>query len=238
MLMVGKLMGSIFDAAGPVVIIGIRDTQQAPCTHTGRMTMAVVTRIEGFAIVSEDGMLADAAGVMPAALQLPADQRFFEAGLDRADVMVHGRRSHEQQRRSAERRRLIVTRQVEALAPDPDNPRALLWNPTGASLEAAIAALGLQRAAVAVIGAAGVFGLFLGRYDCFYLSRGPRIRLPGGRPVFPGVPARTPEAVLAAHGLECAERQVLDEAVNLVAARWSRPQAASNLPIERNKETG
>ena len=164
--------------------------------------MTVVTRIEGFAIVSEDGMLADAAGVMPAALQLPADQRFFEAGLDRADVMVHGPHSQEQQRRSAERRRLIVTGRVETLAPDPDNPRALRWNPAGALLEAAIAALGFQRAAVAVIGATGVFGLFLGRYDAFYLTRGPRIRLPGGRPVFPGVPAQTPEAVLAAHGLE------------------------------------
>src|SRR5580704_790601 len=173
--------------------------------------MAVVARIEGFAIISEDGMLADAAGVMPPALQLSADQRFFEAGLDRADVMVHGRRSQEQQRRSAERRRLIVTRQVEALAPDPDNPRALLWNPAGASLEAAVTALGVQAAALAVIGATDVFGLFLDRYDSFYLSRGPRIRLPGGRPVFPGVPAQTPEEILAAHGLQCAGRQVLDE---------------------------
>ena len=43
--------------------------------------MPLIARIEGFAIVSEDGMLADAAGVMPAALQAPADQRFFEAGL-------------------------------------------------------------------------------------------------------------------------------------------------------------
>ena len=198
--------------------------------------MTVVTRIEGFAIVSEDGMLADAAGVMPAALQVPADQRFFEEGLDRADVMVHGRHSAEQQRRSSERRRLIVTGQVEALAPDLDNPRALQWNPAGASLEAAIAALGISDATVAVIGATDVFGLFLARYDSFYLSRGPRIRLSGGRPVFPGVPAQTPEDVLAAHGLERAERQVLDETVNLVATHWSRSRAASNLPMERNKE--
>jgi riboflavin biosynthesis pyrimidine reductase len=201
------------------------------------MTMAVVTRIEGFAIVSEDGMLADVAGVMPPALQLPADQRFFEAGLDRADVVVHGAHSQEQQRRSAERRRLIVTGRVAALAPDRDNPRALQWNPAGASLETAIAALGLRRAAVAVIGGTGVFGLFLDRYDAFYLTRGPRIRLPGGRPAFPGVPTRTPEEMLAAHGLRCAARQVLDEAENLVAADWSRPRAASNLSIERNKET-
>jgi hypothetical protein len=79
--------------------------------------MPSVRRIEGFAIVSEDGMLADAAGVMPRVLQVPADQRFFEAGLDRADVMVHGRNSAEQQARSPQRWRLIATRRVAALAP-------------------------------------------------------------------------------------------------------------------------
>ena len=169
--------------------------------------MASVRRIEGFAIVSEDGMLADAAGVMPAALQLPADQRFFEAGLDAADVMVNGRHSEEHQPRSPQRCRLIVTRQVAALGPDPANPRARLWNPAGGTLEAGVAALGLTSAAVAVIGGTEVFGLFLDRYDAFHLTRGPPVHLPAGRPVFPGVPAQTPEEVLAAHGLECAERQ-------------------------------
>ena len=185
--------------------------------------MASVGRIEGFAIVSEDGILADAAGVMPAALQLQADQRFFEAGLDRADVMVHGRHSQEHQRRSAERWRLVATHRVEALASDPQNPRARLWNPAGATLEAAVAALGLQDAAVAVIGAAQVFGLFLDRYDAFYLTRGPAVRLPGGRPVFPGVPAQTPEAVMAAHGMQCAERLTLDAAAGLAVAHGRRP---------------
>jgi hypothetical protein len=184
--------------------------------------MTAVARIEGFAIVSEDGMLADAAGVMPATLQAPADQRFFEAGLDRADVLVHGRHSHEQQRHSAQRRRLIATHTVQALAPDPVNDRALLWNPAGASLDAGIEALGLRDAVVAVIGAAEVFGLFLNRYDVFYLTRGPRIQLPGGRPVFPGVPERTPEDLLAQHGMHCAERQVLDPATNLAVAHWRR----------------
>ena len=184
--------------------------------------MASINRIEGFAIVSEDGMLADAVGVMPAALQLPADQRFFEAGLDRADLMVHGRHSGERQRRSAERWRLIATRQVDALAPDPANPRALLWNPAGASLEDGVAALGLEEPAVAAIGATEVFGLFLDRYDAFYLTRGPRLRLPGGRPVFPGVPKRTPEAVLTTHGLAHAENISLDAATGLAVALWRR----------------
>jgi hypothetical protein len=33
-------------------------------------------RIEGYVIVSADGMLADANGVMPASLKFEADQRF------------------------------------------------------------------------------------------------------------------------------------------------------------------
>ena len=39
-------------------------------------------RIEGYAIVSEDGMLANSAGVMPDSLKFKADQAFFERGLD------------------------------------------------------------------------------------------------------------------------------------------------------------
>jgi len=185
--------------------------------------MASVRRIEGFAIVSEDGMLADPAGAMPLALQVPADQRFFEAGLDRADVMVHGRHSAEHQPPPPQRWRLIATRRIEALAPDPDNPRARLWNPAGATLEDGVAALERTDAAIAIIGGTEVFGPFLDRYDAFYLTRGPQVRLPDGRPVFPGVPARTPEAVLAGNGMELAERQILDAASGLAVAHWRRP---------------
>ena len=39
-------------------------------------------RIEGYAIVSVDGMIADRKGRMPDALRIDADQRFFAAGLD------------------------------------------------------------------------------------------------------------------------------------------------------------
>jgi len=94
--------------------------------------MAHPRRIEGFAIVSEDGMLADAAGIMPDALRFEADQRFFERGLDRVDVVVHGRHSHEQQPHSHLRRRLILTGRIPALAADPSNAKALFWNPVGA----------------------------------------------------------------------------------------------------------
>ena len=72
----------------------------------------VPDRIEGYAIVSEDGMLANSAGVMPDSLKFKADQAFFERGLDGLDVIVHGRHSHEQQRHSDLRRRLILTHRV------------------------------------------------------------------------------------------------------------------------------
>src|SRR5476649_1779356 len=76
-------------------------------------------RIEGYAIVSEDGMLANAAGIMPDQIKFEADQRFFERGLDGVDVVVHGRNSHERQPHSHLRRRLIVTRQIAGIAADP-----------------------------------------------------------------------------------------------------------------------
>jgi hypothetical protein len=91
-------------------------------------------RIEGYAIVSEDGMLANAVGIMPDSLKFDADRRFFERGLDGIDAVVHGRHSHEQQPHSDRCRRLILTRQIPAIAADPTNDKALLWNRAGASL--------------------------------------------------------------------------------------------------------
>ncbi len=179
-------------------------------------------RIEAYAIVSEDGMLANAAGIMPDSLKFEADRLFFEHGLDGVDVAVHGRHSHEQQARSHLRRRLILTRQVPALEPDPSSEKALLWNPAGASFEQALAVLGCPDGSVGVIGGTDVFALFLDRYDVFHLSRAPGVRLPGGRPVFPEVPARTPEDVLASHGLHRGERQVLDRAIGLAVVSWRR----------------
>jgi dihydrofolate reductase len=179
-------------------------------------------RIEGYAIISKDGMLADATGIMPDALKFEADQRFFEHALDGVDVVVHGRHSKEQQKRSHLRHRLMLTRRVPAIAPHPSNAMALLWNPAGASFEEALLALGKPGAAVGVIGGPDVFAVFLDRYDAFHLSQAPDVRLPGGRPVFPEVPVRTPEQVLAAHGLAPDPPQALDPQAGLTMVSWRR----------------
>jgi dihydrofolate reductase len=178
--------------------------------------------IEGYAIVSEDGMLADAARHMPDSLKFAADQRFFEHGLDGDNVVVHGRHSQEQFARSPLRQRLILTRRIADLAPHPSNPRARYWNPAGASFDAALAALSEPRDRIAVIGGTDAFGLFLDLFDLFHLTRAPGVWLPGGRPVFPAVPTRRPEEVLAEHGLRPGPVQVLDPAHDLTLVSWHR----------------
>jgi hypothetical protein len=183
-------------------------------------------RIEAYAIVSEDGMLADANRVMPRALMFEADQRFFEDGLDAVDVVIHGRHSQERQPRSNLRHRLMLTHRVRAVAAHPSNEKALLWNPAGATFEEALAALGLPDASVGVIGGPHVFALFLDRYDVFHLSRAPNVRLPGGRPVFPDVPARSPEDILSAHGLVADPARMLDAEKGLALVSWRRVHAA------------
>jgi dihydrofolate reductase len=180
-------------------------------------------RIEGLAIVSAEGMIADAQGIQPPSLKLEADQKFFQAECARADVLVHGRHSSEGGPHFLERRRLILTRQVPALAPDPDNPMALLWNPAGASLDQAWDELGFSGGLLTVIGGTEGFGLFLELgYDAFYLTRAAHARLPGGRPVFPGIPARTPEELLTAHGLKPEPVRVLDASEGVTLATWTR----------------
>ncbi len=185
--------------------------------------MIGLLRVEGFAIVSSDGMLADRTGHMPDALKVDADQRFFASSLDEVAAVVHGRHSHEGQPNSPRRRRLILTTKISALKTDPENPLARLWNPAGATFSAACAALGVEKGIVAIIGGTEVFGLFLDvGFDAFHLSRANKVRLPGGRPVFPQVPEQTPEDVLARHGLRPGERRVLDADADASLVTWAR----------------
>jgi hypothetical protein len=174
-------------------------------------------RIEAYVIASADGMIADASGVQPASLHFEGDQRHFEEGLDQADVVVNGRHSQEGHSNARNRRRLVLTRDVANVAPDPDNPKARLWNPAGASFEAACVALGLSSGRVAVIGGPQVFTLFLKLgYDCFYLSRAIEVRLPGGLPVFSRERCGAdPDATLSAAGLKARPPVRLEDGLTL-----------------------
>ena len=137
-------------------------------------------RIEGYAIASADGMIADATGYMPDSLKFEADQRFFLDSLDRVQVVCHGRLSHEGDPESHNRRRLILTRRVHGLAPDPDNPNTWLWNPAGATLDEACAAVGCGDGTLAIAGGTDVYSMFLTiGYDVF-AAAAPFRRWPSG----------------------------------------------------------
>jgi dihydrofolate reductase len=180
-------------------------------------------RIEGLAIVSVDGMIADANGIQPDALKLEADQRFFHAHLDAATALVHGRNSGEGGPQAARRRRLILSRQIAGLTRDPQSDLTVHWNPAGATLNQAWQALGLSGGVLAVIGGTEPFGLFLEYgYDEFHLSHASQTRLPGGRPVFPGIPPATPEDLLARRGLNPDATRVLDAAAGISLVTWRR----------------
>ena len=178
-------------------------------------------RIEGLAIISADGMIADARGVQTDAIKLEADQRFFHDMLGKATALAHGRHSGEGG--TARRRRLILTRRVAGIGRDPHNDKTVHWNPSGASLPEAWEALGLTGGLLAVIGGTDVFGLFLELgYDAFHLSHAAHAQLPGGRPVFPGIPPRTPGELLSQHGLKPGPVRVLDRSAGLTLVTWQR----------------
>ena len=187
--------------------------------------MQPVFSIEGYAIVSEDGMLANAAGVMPDSLKFEADQAFFERGLDGVDVVVHGRHSHENQRHSDLRRRLVLTRSVPAIAADPSNRKAPFGIPPGLRLSKPWLCSGCRRAPLVSSAEQKCSDYFWIGMTSFYLSRAPGVHLPGGRPVFPEVPAKTPEDVLAHHGLKPGQRQVLDMEKGLAVVSWEQKHA-------------
>ena len=220
----GKFRGNLRE------FLGRRANDSATAPRYRVRPMIGSRRVEGYAIVSADGMIADATGTMPDSIRNDADQRFLQAELDRAAVVVHGRHSHEGGPRAARRKRLILTRRIAALAPDPSHPSTLLWNPAGATLAEALTTLDVGAGTIAIIGGTEVFGFFLPLYDAFHLTRAARARIPGGRPLFPAVDAKTsPEDILARAGLKAGERRDIDAAGGITLTTWKRealyPQA-------------
>lgn len=181
-------------------------------------TVSKRPKIAGYAIVSREGMIANPDGSFPDAIKIMADQEFFHGALRRAAAVANGKHSNEGGPDSAARPRLILTRKIESLAPDSRNPKALLWNPKGASLEEAWTRLGASGDVLAVVGGPEVFGLFLAMgYDDFFLSR-TEASVPEGRPVFAG--ERSPEEALTRHGMVLKETRMLDAASGTKVEHW------------------
>src|SRR5258708_9222377 len=98
--------------------------------------MGWAQRIEGYGIVSREGMIGTADRVMPPGLKIDADQRFFHGSLEHAAAVANGRHSNEGGPLAAARPRLVLTRSIPTIAAHPTNAKALLWNPARSSFEA------------------------------------------------------------------------------------------------------
>ena len=180
-----------------------------------RPTPPPMLRIEGHAIVSADGMIADATGEVPSTLRNDADWAQYQAALERAAVTVTGRVGHERFRNPG-RRRLVLTRRVTTMAPDPRDPQATFWNPANMTFDAVLAALGIAEGTVAIT---AVFDLFLPVMSHFQLSESHRLLLHGGIPCFT---AGHPRAVLADAGLVPGDLIMLDPDTAVTTTLWSR----------------
>jgi hypothetical protein len=176
---------------------------------------------EAHAIVSADGMIADAAGEVPAPLRNDADWRQYQAALDRSVLVVTGRRGHERHRNPG-RPRLVLTRSVTATAPDPRDPLATLWNPAGMPLDEVLAELAINDGVVAIT---GIFDVFLPRLSHFQLSEAHRLVLPGGRPCFS---AGHPRTVLSGAGMRPTDVRLLDETALVTSTLWLLDTAPPN----------
>jgi dihydrofolate reductase len=178
-------------------------------------------RIEGYAVISKEGMIAKSDGSFPEEIKIPADHGFYMAALDNASAVANGRHSAEGGPKEKARRRIVLTRRVNGVSPDPKNPNALLWNPGSAPFDEAWQRLGIADGILAVVGGTDVFGLFLGvGYDAFFLTR-TDASIPRGRPVFPGVGKGVgPEDIMKKYGLVLRDTRTLDAATNTRVEEW------------------
>ena len=179
-------------------------------------------RIEGYAVISKEGMIATSDGSFPEAIKIPADHEFYQASLDRASVIANGAHSAEGGPKEKQRKRLRLTRRADRPVPDPTNPNAILWNPATVSFEEAWARFGIESGVLAVVGGTDVFGLFLGiGYDAFFLTR-TEASVPRGRPVFPGVgkDGVTAADVMKKYDLVLKGSRMLDAATNTIVEEW------------------
>jgi len=167
--------------------------------------------IHGYAIVCRMDCIADAVGNLPPALMNEADWAYFQQELDRADVTILGRKSHEAAPNPKQRRRIVVSGHGPAFVEKAD---AAWWNPTLLPWQEMVDRLVLGKSRVAVPGGQGVFELFLAiGYTAFHLSRAHGVALEGGRRVLAG--AMTADQRLRQAGLLPGEPIAIDPAAGV-----------------------
>ncbi|MFK8032682.1 MAG: hypothetical protein AB8B94_00950 [Hyphomicrobiales bacterium] len=178
------------------------------------------TSIDGYAIISDDHCIADAAGNMPDVLKNDADWAYFQAALDAATLTVVGRKGHEANPNVKQRRRLILSRSVKGLEQRDDG---WWWNPAGCKWQTVLEQAAPEGGAIAVPGGRDVFDLFLALgYSSFHLARAEGSLVPGGTKLFSNMGDAPPETMLAKHGLSAEPTEWLDEPARVNMTIWRK----------------
>ena len=177
--------------------------------------------IHGYAIVSDDHMIADATDQVPLSLRNEKDWEQYQAAQARATLVVFARISHQFEPNTRAEPRLVISRTANGLETRDD---AWWWNPAQTPWPTVAQKLLPDGGEVAVCGGQSVFDLFLALgFDVFHLARAQGVKLPGGRAVFSqcanGLSA---EEVLGGRGMRHAERIELDSAQGVEMNIWRR----------------
>lgn len=199
-------------------------SQRAPGKTPIMFTLSPTAKrfpVVGHAIVSADGMIADADGLMPPPLRNDADWTLFQAALDAASVVVVGSLGHRRHPNPG-RRRLVFTSRVREFITDGDDHLATLFNPESMAVADVLGAVALPDGVVAVTGGRRVFDHFLRQYDEFMLAEVNGFVLPGGIDCFS---AGHPRSVLAMTGMRPCEQTVIDAANGVTLTRWIAVEA-------------
>ncbi|WP_342363026.1 hypothetical protein [Terrarubrum flagellatum] len=177
--------------------------------------------IHAYAIVSADDRIADADGDMPTGLLNDADWRYFQSELDRCDITVLGRISHEAAPNLRNRRRIVMSSRAERLERRDD---AWWWNPAAMPWEDVARELLPNGGRVGAPGGQGPFDYFLKRgLTAFHLSRARQVTLPGGRGLFAAVEKGVrAEDVLRDAGFRAGATTAMDEAAGVDLTIWRR----------------
>ena len=177
--------------------------------------------IHGYALISDDDMIAAADGFTPPTLRNEKDWEYYQNALARSDLIVFGRRSHEAEPNHRNDRRVVLSRSSSGFERRAD---AYWWNPETYPWADVAGELLPEGGEVAAPGGRSVFDLFLGiGYSAFHLSRKRGISLPGGQTVFSACSeGKSAEAVLSAAGLIARERLPLDPGAGVEMNIWRR----------------
>ena len=144
--------------------------------------------IAAYAIVSSDDRIADARGVLPPTLMNDADWAYFQSELDRCDVTVLGRLSHDAAPNWRKRKRIIMSSSAVGLERRSDG---WWWNARNVEWDAVVAELMPNGGRVGVPGGQAAFDFFLDRVDEFHLSRAHRAASTARLPfLIPAAPVR------------------------------------------------